>query len=70
MEHTMSEIQSDQQHLETDVTAIGASVATIVTELKAQQAAGVPLDFTNADQLVSDLQAQATADAPPAPPTA
>jgi hypothetical protein len=63
-------IMSEQAHLDQDVQAIAASVATIVTELKAQSAAGVPLDFSAADALVQSVQGEATADAPPEAPPA
>lgn len=56
----------NQAHLDQDVQAIGTAVATIISELKAQAAAGQPLDFTAADALVASTQGEATADAPPA----
>lgn len=66
-ELTMTEA-SNQIHLDQDVQALGASVAQIVTELKAQSASGQALDFTAADALVASVQGEATADAPaPAP---
>lgn len=62
---------SDQQHLENDVSAIVASVATAVAELKAQIANGTTaqaLDFTSLDELTSSTAAEAASDAPAAPP--
>jgi hypothetical protein len=65
LEEFMSELSAEQQHIESDVTAIRGSVATAVAELKAQaKDAGVSLDFTSLDKLAADEAAEATADAP------
>lgn len=58
---------TDQQHLDADVDAMKTAFATVIAELKAQNAAGQPLDFTAADALVTTEQTEATADAPAAP---
>lgn len=63
----MSDVNANQTHLDTDITALTANFATVIAELKAQAAAGAPLDFTAADALVASEAAEATADAPPAP---
>ena len=63
----LTELMTNQQHIEQDVTAITASIATAVAELKAQIAAGTPaeaLDFTSLDNLASSTAAEAAADAP------
>ncbi len=60
-QHLMS---ADQSHLDQDVDALKTGFAQVVQELKDQAATGTPLDFTNADKLVADVQAEATADAP------
>lgn len=62
------QIMSDQDHVEQDVQAIGASVDQIVAEiaaLKAQPGASA-LDFTSLDALVARVQGVATDNAPPA----
>jgi uncharacterized membrane protein len=63
----MNAMTSDQSHLDQDVTELQTGFAEVVAELKAQAAAGQPLNFAAADALVGTVQAEATADAPPAP---
>jgi hypothetical protein len=67
LEETVTSLSADQSHLDADVSELGASFAQVVEELKAQHAAGTPLDFTNADKLVASVQGEAKADAPAAP---
>lgn len=67
LEEREQQMSSDQSHLDTDVSELQAGFASVVAELKAQAAAGQPLDFTNADALVGTVQAEASADAPAAP---
>lgn len=72
LENLMTEISANQQHLNDDVTALGTAFTTAIQELKDQIAAGATpeqLDFTAADALVAQVQAEATADAPPQPST-
>lgn len=64
MEIIMTQFADDQAHLDADVTAETTALATIIAELKAQHAAGAPLDFTKADAFVAAAQAEATTDAP------
>ena len=63
----MTDINADQAHLDAIVGAETAALAAIITELKAQHAAGVPLNFTAADAFVASAQAEAAADAPVVP---
>lgn len=67
LEARMTEIQSNQAHLDADVAALRQAVSDAVAELKAAAANGQSLDFSRLDALVTDTQAEATADAPPAP---
>lgn len=63
----MSEVQSDQQHLDADVAAESASLDAVEAEvaaLKAQPAAQA-LDFSKLDSVVSRLKGDE-----PAPPAA
>lgn len=60
----MTDINADQAHLDANVAAETAALASIVAELKAQHAAGTPLDFTKADAFVAAAQAEAAADKP------
>jgi len=66
----MTEINADQAHLDADVKAETDAFATVIAELKAQHAAGAPLDFTAADKFLASVQGEAVADAPPTPPPA
>lgn len=69
-EHKMS---ADQDHIEADVAAIKGAFTSAIDELKAQIAAGTSaaaLDFTSLDAVTAAVQAEANADAPPAPPAA
>jgi hypothetical protein len=73
LSHLEEVVTENQTHLETDVTAIAASVGTAVQELKDAIAAGTPaaaLDFSSLDALSASTAAEAAADAPPAPPAA
>lgn len=63
----MTAINQGQTHLDQDVQSLTDGFAKVVEELKAQAAAGQPLDFTKADALVSSVQTEATADAAPSP---
>jgi hypothetical protein len=67
MEQTMTEFATNQAHLDADVAALRQAVSDAVAELKAAAANGQSLDFSKLDALVADTQAEATADAPPAP---
>jgi len=60
-------VNADQGHLDADISGLVTSVATIISELKAQPGAA-KLDFSAADKFLADTQAEAVADAPPAPP--
>lgn len=65
--HGIEKIMTDQEHLDSGVSSISASIATAVAELKAAIAAGTPsaaLDFTQLDALAAATAAEATADAP------
>jgi len=64
LEITMSEVQSDQQHLEADEQALSGSLDAIEAEIAnlKNQPAGQPLDFSALDALV----ARAKGDEPPA----
>lgn len=64
LDRKVDKLMSDQSHLDTDIQAIGTQFATVVAELKAQHAAGTPLDFTAADALVATVTGEAAADAP------
>jgi hypothetical protein len=73
MENAMSEVQSDQQHLDADVAAEGASIDAIEAEIAnlKNQPAGTPLDFTALDATVARLKGDEPAPAPaPAAPAA
>lgn len=59
-------IISDQDHLNTVVTALSADFATVIADLQAQPQAAA-LDFTAADALVASANAQAAALTPAAP---
>lgn len=70
---------SDQSHLDTDVAALVAQIATInaaVTAVAAEIAAlkatpvGTPLDFTAADKAVADLTTAASGVVALEPPVA
>lgn len=63
----MTEISSDQTHLDQDITGMQAAFQSVVDELKAQANTGQPLDFTKADALLASMQSEATADATAAP---
>lgn len=67
IERQMTEFANDQAHLDADVASIGTQFQVAVNELKAAVSAGHALDFTNLDNLVSQVTAEAGADAPPAP---
>lgn len=63
---------TNQEHLDQVVAGIGTAFVQAIQELKDQIAAGATpeqLDFTAADALVAQVQAEATADAPAAPST-
>ena len=66
-----NQMATNQEHLDAVVSGIGTAFVTAIQELKDQIAAGATpeqLDFTAADALVAQVQAEATADAPAAPP--
>jgi hypothetical protein len=63
----LDRIVTNQEHLDADISGLKTAMATVIAELKAQPGAGA-LDFTAADQLLADTQAEAATDAPPAPP--
>lgn len=67
LEARMTEFANNQAHLDADVAALRQAVSDAVAELKAAAANGQSLDFSKLDALVTDTQAEATADAPPAP---
>jgi hypothetical protein len=67
LEATMTQFATNQAHLDADVAALRQAVSDAVAELKAAAANGQSLDFSKLDALVTDTQAEATADAPPAP---
>lgn len=65
---------SSQSHLDADVSGLKAGFAALVAEWKTQHAKGEPIDFSSADELLSDVNTEVgneqTADAPaPAAPT-
>ena len=68
IERLIVTVNDNQAHLDQDITDLGTAITTAVTELKAAIAAGTPA--TALDALVASTQAEATADAPPAPPVA
>ena len=72
IERKLDHVSENQTHLEQDVAAIGTAFAVAIAELKQQVADGQTLDFTSADALVAQVQAEAAADAPvpPVEPTA
>jgi hypothetical protein len=63
----MTEFATNQAHLDADVNALRQAVSDAVSELKAAAANGQTLDFARLDALVTDTQAEATADAPAQP---
>lgn len=59
LEQQMTQFASDQAHLDSDVqalTGIFSQLEAQIAQLKAAVAAGGPVDFTAADQLVADGQ--------------
>lgn len=71
IEKLLMTVNTNQAHLDADVTALTTAISTAVTELKAAIAAGTPaaaLDFTALDALAVSTTAEAAADAPVAPP--
>lgn len=75
LEDAMTEFANDQAHLDDDVNRLSEAFGAAVTELKAwvQNNPDLPasqLDFTKLDSLVGTMEAEAAADAQPAPTAA
>ncbi len=70
LEERMTTDETQQQHLDRDISDIDAKYSDAIQHLKDQIAAGVPadqLDFSKADALAGKADAEDVADTPPAP---
>jgi len=61
-----NEIMTDQEHLDTDVQALGAGLDEIAAEIAALKEQHPAVDFTALDAVVARVQGVATDNAPPA----